>query len=48
MIMMKRTFPGTCHPNKVDIEMDIESAEFKSVLDELEKSTDYLGVLGSY
>ena len=32
----------------VDIEADIESADFKSVLDELEKSTDYLRVLGCY
>ena len=32
----------------VDIEADIEAAEFKPVLDELEKSTDYLRVLGSY
>jgi prephenate dehydratase len=32
----------------VDIEADIESASFKPVLDELEKKTDYLRVLGTY
>jgi len=32
----------------VDIEADIESPAFKPVLDELEKRTDYLRVLGSY
>ena len=32
----------------VDLEADIESPSFKPVLDELEKSTDYLRVLGSY
>ncbi|MBW2331447.1 MAG: 3-deoxy-7-phosphoheptulonate synthase, partial [Deltaproteobacteria bacterium] len=32
----------------VDLEADIESPSFKSVLDELEKRTDYLRILGSY
>ena len=32
----------------VDIEADIESASYKPVLDQLEKNTDYLRVLGSY
>ena len=32
----------------VDLEADIESPLFKSVLDELEKRTDYLRVIGSY
>jgi len=32
----------------VDLEADIESPSFKPVLDELEKKTDYLRVLGSY
>jgi len=32
----------------VDLEADIESASCKAVLDQLEKNTDYLRVLGSY
>ena len=32
----------------VDLEADIESPSFKPVLDELEKRTDYLRILGSY
>jgi prephenate dehydratase len=32
----------------VDLEADIESASCKPVLDQLEKNTDYLRVLGSY
>ena len=32
----------------VDLEADIESADHKSVLDQLEKRTDYLRILGSY
>jgi len=32
----------------VNLVKDIESPSFKPVLDELEKSTDYLRVLGSY
>jgi len=32
----------------VDLEADIESPSLKSVLDELEKRTDYLRILGSY
>jgi 3-deoxy-7-phosphoheptulonate synthase len=32
----------------VDLEADIESASCKTVLDQLEKNTDYLRVLGSY
>jgi 3-deoxy-7-phosphoheptulonate synthase len=32
----------------VDLEADIESPPFKPVLDELEKRTDYLRILGSY
>ena len=32
----------------VDLEADIESADYKSVLDELEKRTDYLRILGTY
>ena len=32
----------------IDLEADIESASLKPVLDQLEKNTDYLRVLGSY
>ncbi len=32
----------------VDLEADIESPSYKTVLDELEKRTDYLRILGSY